>query len=48
MNWVAGLLAFIIFWVPCILIIWQIDKKNRRADAEYAEKLRKIYEDGYY
>ena len=42
MNWTAGILAFLLFWVPMGIIFWRWHKENQRIDREYLERLREI------
>ncbi len=42
MNWTAGILAFLLFWVPMGIIFWRFHKENRRIDERYQQQLREI------
>jgi hypothetical protein len=44
MNWTAGILAFILFWVPMAIIFVRFHKENKEIDRKYEEKIRKIEE----
>lgn len=46
MNWTAGILAFILFWVPMAIIFVRFHKQNKEIDRKYEEKMRRI-EDRY-
>lgn len=42
MNWTAGLLAFILLWVPVICIVCWMQKRDREIEREYKEKIKQI------
>lgn len=42
MNWTAGIIAFLLLWVPCIFIVIHMHRSNARIDREYKEKLADI------
>ncbi len=44
MNWTAGILAFMLFWVPMAIIFVRFHKENKEIDRKYEEKIRKIEE----
>ncbi len=44
MNWTAGILAFLLFWVPMAIIFVRFHKENKEIDRKYEEKIRKIEE----
>jgi hypothetical protein len=44
MNWTAGILAFILFWVPMAIIFVRFHKENKEIDRKYEEKMRRIEE----
>lgn len=44
MNWTAGILAFILFWVPMAIIVVRFHKENKEIDRKYEEKIRRIEE----
>lgn len=47
MNWPAGILAFVLLWVPIAGIIYWVYRQNKQADEKYERDLieiRKRYE----
>jgi hypothetical protein len=44
MNWTAGILAFILFWVPMGIIFVRFHKQNKEIDRRIEEKMRRIEE----
>ncbi len=44
MNWTAGILAFLLFWVPMAVIFVRFHKQNKEIDRQYEEKMRRIEE----
>ncbi len=44
MNWTAGILAFLLFWVPMAVIFVRFHKQNKEIDRKYEEKMRRIEE----
>lgn len=42
MNWTAGILAFILFWVPMAIIFVRFHKQNKEIDRKYEQKMRDI------
>ncbi len=44
MNWVAGILALVLLWLPLMAILINMHIQGKRIDREYKEKIRKIEE----
>lgn len=42
MNWTAGILAFVLVYVPMMVIFYRFHKRNKEIDREYEEKLEQI------
>jgi hypothetical protein len=42
MNWTAGIIAIVIFWIPCMLLLAWLHRSNKRIDQEYREKLKEF------
>lgn len=42
MNWTAGILAFVLVYVPMMVIFYHFHKRNKEIDREYEEKLEQI------
>lgn len=42
MNWTAGILAFVLLYVPIMVIFYRFHKRNKEIDREYEEKLEQI------
>jgi len=42
MNWTAGILAIVLMWIPCAIILFRLHKLNKQIDQEYKEKLEEI------
>lgn len=42
MNWQAGILAFILFWVPMIAIYIILCKRDRQIEQAYEDRMKQI------
>lgn len=42
MNWTAGLIVFILVYVPMMVIFYRFHKRNKEIDREYEQKLEAI------
>lgn len=42
MNWTAGILAFVLFWVPMTIIFVRFHKQDKEIDRKYEQRLREI------
>lgn len=42
MNWQAGILASVLFWVPLGCIFIWMRKRDQEIDREYREKIKQI------
>jgi len=42
MNWTAGILAFVLVYVPMMVVFYRFHKRNKEIDREYLEKLEAI------
>lgn len=42
MNWTAGILAFVLLYVPMMIVFYNFHKRNKEIDREYEEKLEAI------
>ena len=40
MNWTAGILAFLLFYVPLFFIYRNFKKNNERTDDEYRSRMK--------
>lgn len=44
MNYTAGILAFLLFYVPLFFVYRKFVRDNERTDENYQTQLRKIYD----
>lgn len=42
MNWTAGILAFVLFFIPTIVIFYRFHKRNQEIDRKYEEAIEQI------
>lgn len=42
MNWTAGILLLVLFYIPLMLIFYTFHKRNKEIDREYEEKIKQI------
>ena len=42
MNWEAGILAFVLLYIPMIFLFIWFNKKDREIEQEYRDKLAEI------
>lgn len=42
MNWTAGILVFVLVYVPMMVIFYRFHKRNKEIDLEYEQKLERI------
>ncbi len=42
MNWTAGAIAFLLFFVPLAAILYSMHKSNKKIDQEYRERIAEI------
>lgn len=42
MNWTAGILAFILIWIPMLIIGYRFYRENQRIDRKYEEEMKQI------
>lgn len=42
MNWTAGILVFVLVYIPMMVIFYRFHKRNKEIDREYEEKLKAI------
>ena len=42
MNYTAGILAFVLVYIPMMVIFYQFHKRDQEIDREYKEKLEAI------
>jgi hypothetical protein len=42
MNWIAGLIAFLLFYIPLMFIFVAWFKANKRAEQDYRESMKAI------
>ena len=42
MNWTAGILAFVLVYIPLMVIFYQFRKREKEIDHEYKEKIKQI------
>ena len=47
MNWTAGIVTFVLFWVPMMIIFVLWYKRDQTINREYEQKLKAI-EEKYY
>jgi hypothetical protein len=47
MNWEAGILAFILFWVPMAIIFVRFHKQDKEIDRKYEQQMKEIKEKYY-
>ncbi len=42
MNWIAGILALVFFWVPMMYILYRFHRDAVEIDRKYQERLKEI------
>lgn len=42
MNWTTGIVAFILVYIPMMVIFYQFRKRDQEADRKYEEKIKQI------
>ncbi len=42
MNWTAGILAFVLLYLPCMFVLFMMMRATKRADDEYRERMQEI------
>ncbi len=42
MNWQAGILAFVLFYMPMIVIFVMLYKRDREFDRKYEERMKQL------
>jgi uncharacterized membrane protein len=41
-NWIAGAIAFVIFFAPMAAILYYMHQSNKKIDQEYKERIAEI------
>lgn len=42
MNWTAGILAFVLFFIPMMVIFYRFHKQDKEIDRKYEEEMKRI------
>jgi len=42
MNWTAGILVFVLVYIPMMVVFYRFHKRNKEIDIEYEQKLEQI------
>jgi hypothetical protein len=42
MNWTAGILAFVLVYVPMMIVFYRFMKANKEIDRKYEEEMKRI------
>ena len=42
MNWTAGILAFVLVYVPVMCIFYTFHERNKEIDRKYEEEMKRI------
>jgi hypothetical protein len=42
MNWTAGILAMVLFWIPIIFLLYHFHKRDQEIERKYNETIKEI------
>ena len=42
LNWTAGILAFVLLFIPMVVIFYRFHKRNQEIDRKYEEAIEQI------